>query len=1072
MHVRSLIIAAGAALSLVQAGLASTTPTASSSNPNSDTQVLDVARLQAPNGRWFDVTKQIVNGQKQTIYRSGELVLTNNEYHAWTNANPPSKVDSQLQAAINAAQPGAMIPVAIWLADSPYESIRTEVTAKHQAALDALDARREALYAQEFAPKFADAKARDSWLQAVGFVGDAGQDPLKAVRDSIARDHEALTKTIREEIAARLAVATAPSQKALEAKVLALGGQVRSKLDIINGASVFLPAQAVNQLANDATIANLVLNAPGQGELANQAISLGLTTGFWANGVDGGIWDGGQLDSGIQQDHPTFGVNGTVAALSFIDGPGRGPTDSDGHGTAVASIIAGRNATNRGMAFGLETHLNASWDDPQASLDWAFNTAAQDPEAVNGSFGIPANAPSTADYTTTEAYIDYMIRTQSALYTKSAGNLGSAANTLTQPAGIYNGLVVANMNDTNDTNRANDVINASSSRGPTLSGRKKPDIAAPGTPTTAANNAWIGAGADWITFSGTSAAAPHVAGGALLLTDARSNDSPLPIKAILLNTADAWTDGGTLASTTDDGPVNGSLWNSTYGWGYLNLGAAYTNRLNVISSTIAGTPEFKLYKGNMPANGKSTLVWNRVVTTLSVLGSTFYLPQDLTDLDLRLYRSDTGAFVDSSTAVIDNVEQVASSVAIPAVIKVDAFSAIDADIGATDSFALAHPGGFVAATGPDFSVTRLPTAVSPGEPVLLRVLVSNTGDLPAHNVNVTITSVPAGWTLSNTGPVNIGTVDDGFGGIAEFTNLVPPCNLAGTVGTFDYSVTSSSYGETWSATGSFTITVLPIAALADNASVTFTAPRTFSFAVDAVDFHAVGAFAFPAVNNINIRGDNDACITSPWQQSDFSDRTDFVIVNGTTVGASTQYAHIYDASGITPICVAKQDDGQDIGIGGTGYTFAMDADEPIEVIEAAMNINKLYRIEAVVNSGTTDIAILGYNPDATFEERNSADFSRDAAAAGGTERFDRRTTQTGTHGFVVANDNKQASNITFRVRCAADHNGVAGVTVQDIFDFLTDWFSGNAAADFNLSGGAPTVQDIFDFLAAWFEGNC
>ena len=114
MQIRTIILAAGAALSLLQAGQVSATTTGTGTN--SDVQVLNVARLQAPNGRWFDVTKQIVGGQKQTIYRSGELVLTNGEYNAWTNANPPSKVDSQLQATINAAQPGAMLPVAIWLA--------------------------------------------------------------------------------------------------------------------------------------------------------------------------------------------------------------------------------------------------------------------------------------------------------------------------------------------------------------------------------------------------------------------------------------------------------------------------------------------------------------------------------------------------------------------------------------------------------------------------------------------------------------------------------------------------------------------------------------------------------------------------------------------------------------------------------------------------------------------------------------------------------------------------------------------------------------------------------------------
>ncbi len=53
--------------------------------------------------------------------------------------------------------------------------------------------------------------------------------------------------------------------------------------------------------------------------------------------------------------------------------------------------------------------------------------------------------------------------------------------------------------------------------------------------------------------------------------------------------------------------------------------------------------------------------------------------------------------------------------------------------------------------------------------------------------------------------------------------------------------------------------------------------------------------------------------------------------------------------------------------------------------------------------------------------------------------------------------------------CPANFNGVNGLSVQDIFDFLNAWFAGAPAADFNHVGGL-SVQDIFDFLNAWFAG--
>jgi hypothetical protein len=57
--------------------------------------------------------------------------------------------------------------------------------------------------------------------------------------------------------------------------------------------------------------------------------------------------------------------------------------------------------------------------------------------------------------------------------------------------------------------------------------------------------------------------------------------------------------------------------------------------------------------------------------------------------------------------------------------------------------------------------------------------------------------------------------------------------------------------------------------------------------------------------------------------------------------------------------------------------------------------------------------------------------------------------------------------------CYANYNKLGGITVQDIFDFLTDWFSNSPNANVEGNGVAiPTVQDIFDFLTAWFSAGC
>ncbi len=58
--------------------------------------------------------------------------------------------------------------------------------------------------------------------------------------------------------------------------------------------------------------------------------------------------------------------------------------------------------------------------------------------------------------------------------------------------------------------------------------------------------------------------------------------------------------------------------------------------------------------------------------------------------------------------------------------------------------------------------------------------------------------------------------------------------------------------------------------------------------------------------------------------------------------------------------------------------------------------------------------------------------------------------------------------------CYANFNHNASIEVQDIFDFLNDWFAGKKAAIVGGDGttGTLAVQNIFDFLNSWFAGGC
>ena len=77
------------------------------------------------------------------------------------------------------------------------------------------------------------------------------------------------------------------------------------------------------------------------------------------------------------------------------------------------------------------------------------------------------------------------------------------------------------------------VVNPSSSRGPTRTGDAKPDLCAPGTEVVAAK----GFTDEWVSYTGTSMAAPYVAGVVGLMLAIDSKLTAAQISSILRRTA-------------------------------------------------------------------------------------------------------------------------------------------------------------------------------------------------------------------------------------------------------------------------------------------------------------------------------------------------------------------------------------------------------------------------------------------------------------------------------------------------------------------------------------------------------
>lgn len=596
----------------------------------------------------------------------------------------------------------------------------------------------------------------------------------------LALEMDALTNKMVDEISKELLREVEPDHREMAELVEANGGSVTSRIAVMNAVAARVPANALQTLAADSRIALIAMDNPGFPELDVSAPTVGAPT-FWGGGIQGGGFDAGVLDTGVQQNHPAF--------VGKLFESNAGTTDSNGHGTSMASIMASNHATYKGMAPLVGTICVAIAGNDATSMtgmNYLVTGTVEKPEAINYSFG--NGTANVNDYANIDRFFDGVIDTFGPMVAKSTGNggFGSGTPTITHPAPAYNLMASANMNDNNTTNRTDDRINSSSSRGPTVSGRKKPDITAPGTSIVSANPAGT-----FVGVTGTSPASPHTGGSIILLKHAGVNDVRAA-KAILLNNTDAINDNGTSA-TTDDVWVNGSLWNRRYGWGYLNLTRAFAHTsdffLRDFAAPVGGARRFKLFKGTMLQHDKATLVWNRHVAYNGAAYPT--LVEDLSNLDLKGFDFGTNALVGSSLSTIDNVEQfsVAANTA-STVLKVYSVGNFDPQVP-TERWALATEEGFGEAVGPQFQVEITQTGdFEPGSVGTVQVKITNTGDLPAHATNVTFQNM----TTVGSPTQSAGVINPGQAKFVNFSVNIP--NIAGDYLVFA-NVESNSYEETW-----------------------------------------------------------------------------------------------------------------------------------------------------------------------------------------------------------------------------------------------------------------------------------
>jgi subtilisin family serine protease len=257
----------------------------------------------------------------------------------------------------------------------------------------------------------------------------------------------------------------------------------------------------------------------------------------WEAGFDGTGATVAVLDTGVDETHPD--LSGQVsAAQNFTEGE-EDEQDRVGHGTHVASTIAGTGAASNGRYKGVAPGAKLldgkvcvlggcaeSWI--LAGMQWA---AEQGADVVNMSLGggdSPGLDPmEEAVQTLTEQY--------GTLFVIAAGNSGGD-RTVGSPASADSALAVGAVDKQDD-------LAVFSSRGPrTGDAAIKPEITAPGVDIVAAKSSTgeidNPAPVDgYTTLSGTSMATPHVAGSAAILAQQHPDWAADLLKSTLISSA-------------------------------------------------------------------------------------------------------------------------------------------------------------------------------------------------------------------------------------------------------------------------------------------------------------------------------------------------------------------------------------------------------------------------------------------------------------------------------------------------------------------------------------------------------
>jgi serine protease AprX len=362
---------------------------------------------------------------------------------------------------------------------------------------------------------------------------------------------------------------------AARAAVAAAGGRIDQPLPIIGGFAASLPARSAVTLARLSDVRVVSLNAEIKGTGFADTSTSNLVSAYdqsihanwaWDQGVTGSGVGVAVIDTGVAGNLPDFQVSPSdsssrVIVSGVVNPAATDATDSYGHGTHVAGIIAG-DSWNRGTTdpdggkyVGVapdaniisvkadDGHGHATVLDLIDGLQFVVDHASQYNIRV-----VNLSVRSTVAQSYTTDPLDAAVEQawlKGIVVVAAAGNLGASSDAVSYaPANDPYVITVGAVDDQGTPGTGDDALASWSSRGVTQDGLVKPDVLAPGAhivSTLAPNSDYASecpsciVDGNYLRIGGTSMAAAVVSGAVADILSANPSWTPDQVKGSLIN---------------------------------------------------------------------------------------------------------------------------------------------------------------------------------------------------------------------------------------------------------------------------------------------------------------------------------------------------------------------------------------------------------------------------------------------------------------------------------------------------------------------------------------------------------